>query len=459
MSSIEQWIEVAAPIERVFDSFSAFENFPRWLPNVRDVQRAETHRALLTTGAAAHSRARQWEIEIVASEPAQRFAWRVVSGGTGAEMEATFEETLRGTTLMRVLLGGNPTTGQSRAEEDDANFFGALTAQALAESLARFKTLVEQGAEATPTAQEDDEKTIVVSERAMNHTARRTLNDELPHDAFRAREKQAAMPEQIPAGTSRFAVEAGAIQTPRAGLPVPDAARTAGAFRPARRRSIPPLYLGLAALLTLAVIAILLFTFRQRSERAEGGMETDPVTTASPTIKDREPDDNRRDAAVNSDLLQTEITPDSGERQSSEDTDSRHAAIDERVTTETEQRTELRARLDNWIAATNAQDVDRQMNFYAPVIGRYYQRNNFSRAAIRDDKTLLAARANLVNIEIGEPEVAFAESGRAATMRFRKRYNIEGSRNSRGEVLQELRWAKTNEGWKIIGERDVQVIR
>jgi len=188
-------------------------------------------------------------------------------------------------------------------------------------------------------------------------------------------------------------------------------------------------------------------------------METDPVTTASPTIKDREPDDNRRDAAVNSDLLQTEITPDSGERQSSEDTDSRHAAIDERVTTETEQRTELRARLDNWIAATNAQDVDRQMNFYAPVIGRYYQRNNFSRAAIRDDKTRLAARANLVNIEIGEPEVAFAESGRAATMRFRKRYNIEGSRNSRGEVLQELRWAKTNEGWKIIGERDVQVIR
>ncbi len=44
-------------------------------------------------------------------------------------------------------------------------------------------------------------------------------------------------------------------------------------------------------------------------------------------------------------------------------------------------------------------------------------------------------------------------------MRFRKRYNIEGIRNSRGEVLQELRWAKTDEGWKIIGERDVRVIR
>ncbi|MDQ3687251.1 MAG: hypothetical protein M3430_16870 [Acidobacteriota bacterium] len=57
------------------------------------------------------------------------------------------------------------------------------------------------------------------------------------------------------------------------------------------------------------------------------------------------------------------------------------------------------------------------MDFYAPVIERYYQRTNFSRAAVRADKTRLAARASLVDIEIGEPEVAFDESGRAAPRR------------------------------------------
>ncbi|MBA3322434.1 MAG: SRPBCC family protein [Pyrinomonadaceae bacterium] len=455
MSRVEQWIEVAAPVERVFNSFSAVENFPRWMSNVRNVRRADAHRALLEIGPATHSKARQWEVETVAFEPPQRFAWRVVSGGTGAEMEATFEETQRGTTLMRVILGENPPTGQARTEEDAESFFDAHTAQALEESLARFKSFAEQqGAEATPAAQEDDEKTIVAEKRATDHSALRTLSDEPPREVFPARERQAAMPEHPPATTARSA-----IQSPRAGSPAPDATRAA-TLRPARRR-IPPLYIGLAALLALAVIALLLFTSRQRSERAESGnVETNSVPTASPTIEAREPDNDPRDAAaINSNLPQPEITPDSTEQQNSDDTEPHTMGIGERDAPEGEQRTELRAQLDEWIAATNARDVDRQMNFYAPTVERYYRRNNFSRTAVREDKARLAGRASLVDVQIGEPEVDFDENGRAATMRFRKRYNIEGIRNSRGEVLQELRWAKTDEGWKIIGERDVRVIR
>jgi hypothetical protein len=54
------------------------------------------------------------------------------------------------------------------------------------------------------------------------------------------------------------------------------------------------------------------------------------------------------------------------------------------------------------------------------------------------------------------PQITFSEAGSVAVMRFRKSYRIEvGGRNRSGTVLQELRWRKTDEGWKIFSERDL----
>jgi hypothetical protein len=38
-------------------------------------------------------------------------------------------------------------------------------------------------------------------------------------------------------------------------------------------------------------------------------------------------------------------------------------------------------------------------------------------------------------------------------------YVIKGELNRTGEVLQELRWVKQEDGWKITSERDLRVIR
>ncbi|MBA3716216.1 MAG: hypothetical protein H0W76_27810, partial [Pyrinomonadaceae bacterium] len=119
----------------------------------------------------------------------------------------------------------------------------------------------------------------------------------------------------------------------------------------------------------------------------------------------------------------------------------------------------LKTALADWVATTNSQDVAKQMAFYAPVVERYYLRKNFSRQAVREDKKRLAERASLVNVTVGDPDITYDREGRRAVMRFRKQYNIEGSRLSRGEVMQELKWAKTGEGWRIVSERDVRVIR
>ncbi|HLL15930.1 MAG TPA: hypothetical protein VK388_12745 [Pyrinomonadaceae bacterium] len=120
----------------------------------------------------------------------------------------------------------------------------------------------------------------------------------------------------------------------------------------------------------------------------------------------------------------------------------------------------LRRALDEWIAATNAGDIDRQMSFYPPVMRAFYLQRNASRGAVRAEKERVFSRARTIDVRAAAPELIFQDSGRAAVMRFRKSYAVEGGgQNRSGEVVQELRWQLTPQGWKIYSERDVRVIR
>ena len=120
----------------------------------------------------------------------------------------------------------------------------------------------------------------------------------------------------------------------------------------------------------------------------------------------------------------------------------------------------LRAELGEWIAATNARDIAKQMSFYMPTLAAFYLARNVPRRAVRAEKARVFARADVVDVQAGAPEIILRDAGRTAIMRFRKRYVISGGPQSRrGEVVQELRWQQTDRGWKIISERDVKVIR
>jgi hypothetical protein len=123
-------------------------------------------------------------------------------------------------------------------------------------------------------------------------------------------------------------------------------------------------------------------------------------------------------------------------------------------------RLELRQALSQWIAATNGDDTGGYMRFYMPQVDPFYLARNVSRSFVRAEKNRVLHRARRVRVTAGEPEIAFDEHGRTAVMRFPKRYVIEGPRNTRrGTVLQELRWVRTDGGWKIVGERDAKVLR
>jgi YD repeat-containing protein len=120
----------------------------------------------------------------------------------------------------------------------------------------------------------------------------------------------------------------------------------------------------------------------------------------------------------------------------------------------------LRRSLDEWVKATNARDIDKGISFYGPKLLFYYRARNVSREVVKRDKGRMFDRAQLIDVRAGAPEITLDREGKMATMRFRKQYimRIYGSERF-GEVLQEMRWQLTDEGWRIIGERDAQVMR
>lgn len=120
----------------------------------------------------------------------------------------------------------------------------------------------------------------------------------------------------------------------------------------------------------------------------------------------------------------------------------------------------LRGALNDWVAATNARDIDKQMRFYNPVVDSFYRMRNASRDDVRADKARVFERASLIDIRTGTPAIRLSPDGRTAIMLFNKRYAIEGEGvDRRGEVIQELRWQRINGEWRITSERDLRVVR
>ncbi len=119
----------------------------------------------------------------------------------------------------------------------------------------------------------------------------------------------------------------------------------------------------------------------------------------------------------------------------------------------------LRQALVEWIDATNKRDIGKQMTFYVPRLRAYYLTRNTPREFVRDEKNRVFASATLIDVRAEEPEIIFQDGGQAAVMRYRKSYRIDNGRRSRkGQVIQELRWQRTADGWRIFSERDIRVL-
>ncbi|MBA2731368.1 MAG: protein kinase [Acidobacteria bacterium] len=115
--------------------------------------------------------------------------------------------------------------------------------------------------------------------------------------------------------------------------------------------------------------------------------------------------------------------------------------------------------LTDWITATNSRDIEKQMTFYAPTLSAFYQRRNTTHVSVRAEKMRLLAQTDGIEVRTSEPEIQVNSDEQTAVMRFHKSWSFRGNRPESGEVIQELRWKKIASDWKIVSERDVEVIR
>lgn len=141
MQRVEKVIEIDAPVERVFDLFSDFENFPRWMRHIRDVHYSGRRYTRWTADAPLGTSV-EWEAETTAFDPPRRIAWRSVRGDVDTKGEVTFRETRRGTTLLHVILGYQPPAG--RLGTLVASLFGKDPEQQLEEDLQLFRDVAER---------------------------------------------------------------------------------------------------------------------------------------------------------------------------------------------------------------------------------------------------------------------------------------------------------------------------
>ena len=123
------------------------------------------------------------------------------------------------------------------------------------------------------------------------------------------------------------------------------------------------------------------------------------------------------------------------------------------------ERVALRSTIDGWVAAHNSRNLSQVTNFYMRNVSTFYLKQNTTRAAVRAEKARLFQTPSMTIRRTSDPQVTFGRDGNTATTVFRKSYSRGDASQPQGEVLQEIIWQKTNRGWKIIGERDLRVLR
>lgn len=141
--TVQKTISVAAPIEEVFDFWSRYENFPRFMAHVREVRRTGGEGRTQWTVAGPAGVPIVWETEETRHEPPERLAWKTTDGAPVAHAGIVrFDQYPEGTRI-HITMHYNPPAGA--VGHALAALLGADPKQAFDEDLVRFKSLLEDG--------------------------------------------------------------------------------------------------------------------------------------------------------------------------------------------------------------------------------------------------------------------------------------------------------------------------
>jgi hypothetical protein len=121
-------------------------------------------------------------------------------------------------------------------------------------------------------------------------------------------------------------------------------------------------------------------------------------------------------------------------------------------------RKEVMEALNGWAQSSMERDIDAQMSYYADTLDIYYTKTNVSASVVRADRRRAYDAYSTLDIELSNAQITPDTTGQLANALIDKTWNFEGDEKaSSGSVQQEIRLAKRDGRWLIIGEKDVQV--
>ncbi|GJF31163.1 cyclase [Kitasatospora sp. NE20-6] len=89
MSKVKESIDVDVPLHNVYDQWTQFEDFPRFMDGVEEVRQTDDRHCHWTTKVAGARR--EFDTEIVDQLPDERIAWRTVGGDLRQMGVVTFQ--------------------------------------------------------------------------------------------------------------------------------------------------------------------------------------------------------------------------------------------------------------------------------------------------------------------------------------------------------------------------------
>jgi uncharacterized membrane protein len=145
-AEVQESVTVNAPPERVYEMWTQFENFPRFMPAVREVRSTGADRTRWVVSGPGGAPV-EFESVVTRRQPPSAVAWRTVEGALVSHGgTARFRPAGQGQTRVDVTMWWRPTGGG--VGEGVATLSGVDPSHVLRQGLERFKTEVERSGHA-----------------------------------------------------------------------------------------------------------------------------------------------------------------------------------------------------------------------------------------------------------------------------------------------------------------------